>query len=148
MTCRKDPFTEQQRSEIMRRVRARDTSPEMRVRSLIHRMGYRFRLHRADLPGTPDIVLPRYRLALFVNGCFWHRHAGCKRASTPATRLDYWLPKFQRTLDRDQRNHEALKNAGWSVATIWECETHDEESLRGTLGRAISGAELARRPSR
>ena len=109
------------RSEIMSRVRSKNTKPEMRVRSAVHRAGFRFRLHRADLPGHPDLVFPRYRLALFVHGCFWHRH-GCKRTRLPATNRAYWCKKFSRTIERDRRTLQQLKEMGWATAVIWECE--------------------------
>lgn len=119
----------------MRRVRQRDTDPELVVRRVAHALGYRFRLHRRDLPGTPDIVFPKYRAALFVHGCFWHRHQGCARATMPKTRCDYWLPKFEANVERDRRTAAALAQAGWRVAVIWECETFD--TVR--LGRRIRG---------
>jgi DNA mismatch endonuclease (patch repair protein) len=121
----------------MRRVRSTDTSPEIKVRSLMHRLGYRFRLYRADLPGNPDIVLPKYRTVIFVHGCFWHRHPGCKRASTPATRKDYWLPKFERTLKRDKRNQAGLRRLGWKVVVIWECQTRNSEKLTLRLKKML-----------
>lgn len=117
----------------MRRVRGKDTAPEILVRSLLHRLGFRFRLHRADLPGKPDIVLPKYKAVIFVHGCFWHRHANCPRASTPATRQDYWLPKFRRTVVRDKRNRELLRCAGWNVIIVWECELRDIQQLAARM---------------
>ena len=121
----------------MRRVRGKDTTPEKAVRSLLHRLGFRFRLHRRDLPGKPDIVLPRHKAVVFVHGCFWHRHSGCVRASTPATRQDYWLPKFQRTVERDSRNQERLAQLGWNVIVVWECELRDVSRLADELTRQI-----------
>jgi DNA mismatch endonuclease (patch repair protein) len=107
----------------MRKVRGKDTTPEMKVRSALHRAGYRFRLHRRDLPGRPDIVLPGRRAVVFVHGCFWHRHPGCRAASSPSTRREFWQDKFERNVDRDRRNVEALAADGWSVHVVWECET-------------------------
>ena len=104
-----DTASPEKRSWIMRQVKGRDTSPEKIVRSLLHRMGYRFRLQRDDLPGKPDIVLPRFKTVVFVNGCFWHRHSGCKRATTPATNVDYWQTKFARNVARDARNQAELE---------------------------------------
>lgn len=121
----------------MRRVRGKDTTPEMAVRSLLHRLGFRYRLHRPDLPGKPDIVLPKYKAVVFVHGCFWHRHAGCSRASTPTTRRDYWLPKFRRTVERDKRNHELLRRSGWNVIVVWECELRDIQQLAARLPQQI-----------
>lgn len=100
------------------------------VRRLLHSLGYRYRLHRKDLPGKPDIVLPRYRLAIFIHGCFWHRHEGCRRASSPQTRSHFWQAKFQATIERDARQRAALEAAGWQVAVIWECEARKSEQLR------------------
>jgi DNA mismatch endonuclease (patch repair protein) len=100
-----------------------NTTPELKVRSLLHRLGYRFRLHRKDMPGSPDIVLPKHRTAIFVNGCFWHRHANCHNATTPSSHQEYWLPKFSRTIERDRKNQERLRAEGWQVIVVWECET-------------------------
>jgi len=126
------------RSEIMRAVRRENTGPELAVRKAAHRLGLRFRLYRKDLPGTPDLIFPKHRTCLFVHGCFWHRHPGCVKASTPKSRRDYWLPKFERNVERDRDNEEALRRLGWRVVTIWECETRDpeglEDRLRGTFG--------------
>lgn len=117
----------------MRQVKGRDTSPEKIVRSLLHRMGYRFRLQRDDLPGKPDIVLPRFKTVVFVNGCFWHRHSGCKRATTPATNVDYWQTKFARNVARDARNQTELEKMGWRVVIVWECELKDKTTLEKRL---------------
>ena len=127
----------------MRRVRGKDTTAEMAVRSLLHGLGFRFRLHRADLPGKPDIVLPKYKTAILVHGCFWHRHPGCPRASTPASRQEYWLPKFRRTIDRDRRNQEDLRRAGWNAIVVWECELRDMEQLAVRLPKRIRRAPIA-----
>jgi DNA mismatch endonuclease (patch repair protein) len=105
----------------MARVHSTGTSPEMKVRRAIHRAGFRFRLHRADLPGKPDLVFPRFRLVVFVHGCFWHWH-GCKRSRMPATNRDYWTRKIARNVERDQRNQQRLIDLDWEVRIIWECE--------------------------
>jgi len=118
-----DTFPPEKRSDIMRRVRSADTMPERKVRSLLHKLGFRFRLHQNDLPGKPDIVLPKHRTVIFVHGCFWHRHQGCPRATTPASRQEYWLPKFSRTVERDRKNQEELQRQGWNIIVVWECET-------------------------
>ena len=121
------------RSETMRRVHGRDTSPELRVRRLLHAAGFRFRLQRQDLPGKPDLVLPRFGIALFVNGCFWHWH-GCKRSRMPATNREYWERKIGRNVERDRVNAAALERLGWGVRVIWECElTGATEALIGEL---------------
>lgn len=120
----------------MQQVRGKDTQPEKAVRSLLHRLGYRFRLHRKDLPGTPDIVFPSWRLVLFVHGCFWHGH-GCRIGQLPKSRLDYWQPKIEANRARDHRNEIALAAAGWRVAVVWQCELADlgglETRLKGLL---------------
>lgn len=117
----------------MAQVKGRDTRPEKAVRSLLHRMGCRFRLQRADLPGKPDIVLPKYRTVIFVHGCFWHRHADCRRATMPATNIDYWTRKFARNTARDEKNKIALENDGWHVFVVWECELKDLTALQARL---------------
>ena len=116
-------------------VAAKDTTPELRVRRLLHRMGYRFRLHRRDLPGTPDIVLPGPRKIVEVRGCFWHRHPdpACRNAVLPKVRADWWAAKLARNVERDARNLAALRAAGWSVLVLWECEVKDEAAVRGRL---------------
>lgn len=121
-----DRLSPERRSALMSRVRGKNTSPELRVRRLAHAMGLRFRLHRRDLPGTPDIVLPKYNTVVFVHGCFWHRHPGCRKATTPKSNVDFWEAKFLRNVERDQTNRLLLEKAGWRVIVIWECETKSE----------------------
>lgn len=126
----KDPAPiDPKRSALMSRVRAKDSSPEMRVRRTAHGLGYRFRLHSRQLPGTPDLVLPGLRKVIFVNGCFWHQHPGCPRATTPKTRTEYWSRKFEANRVRDARVTSKLQAMGWEVLVIWECETFDTEQL-------------------
>lgn len=127
----------EKRSRMMRAVGKRDTSPELRVRSVAHRLGYRFRLHRQDLPGTPDLVFPRLGVALFVHGCFWHQHADCHLANHPRTNLKYWGPKLRRNVERDFEARRSLEALGWTVRVVWECETgvdELEEVVRRKLG--------------
>jgi len=130
-----DTLTPAQRSERMSRVHGRDTKPEMSVRRIVHGMGYRFRLHRKDLPGRPDIVLPRHRAVIFVHGCFWHRHEepSCALARMPKSRLEFWEPKLEANRLRDIRTKEALEAAGWRVLVIWECEVKDPFRISGTV---------------
>ncbi|MDD9824438.1 MAG: DNA mismatch endonuclease Vsr [Gammaproteobacteria bacterium] len=135
-----DIFSPEKRREIMQRVRLRNTAPERAVRSILHRLGFRFRLHARKLPGKPDIVLPKYNTVIFVHGCFWHRHVGCPRASTPASRQEYWLPKFQRTVQRDKENRQKIRGLGWNVITVWECELKKPESLTDKLETLIRHA--------
>jgi DNA mismatch endonuclease (patch repair protein) len=123
------------RSRIMRSITKKNTRPELAVRQVLHAMGLRFRLHRRDLPGTPDVVLPRHRAAVLVHGCFWHQHADCKHAKLPRTRPEYWLPKLARNAERDVRSKAALKSAGWRVFVVWECETKDRQALARRLRR-------------
>lgn len=117
-----DVMTPEQRSRNMSRIRGKDTKPELLLRSMLHAAGFRFRLHHTGLPGRPDIVLPRYRTAIFVHGCFWHRHSGCRYATTPKTRQAFWEEKFHTTIARDKENVKQLHLAGWQVITVWECE--------------------------
>ena len=117
------------RSRTMRAVKGRDTGPEMTVRRLAHGMGYRYRLYRKDLPGKPDLVFPARRKVIFVHGCFWHQHA-CKRGSrSPKSSRDYWIPKLKRNKQRDARNQKLLREMGWDVLVIWECEMKDRDAL-------------------
>ncbi|MDB5715282.1 MAG: very short patch repair endonuclease [Sphingomonadales bacterium] len=113
----------------MSRVRGKDTGPEMRVRRAAHARGLRFRLHSAALPGRPDLVFPSRMVAVFVHGCFWHRHEGCRRSTNPKTRADFWRDKFAANVARDARTTLALQNLGWTVQVIWECETANQETL-------------------
>ena len=115
----------EQRSRNMSAIKSKNTKPEIAVRKLLHSMGYRFRLHRKDLPGSPDIVLPKYKTAIFVHGCFWHRHANCKYASTPKTRKEFWENKFRANVKRDLEIQEKIKIMGWKSVVIWECEINE-----------------------
>lgn len=119
-----DKVTPATRSRIMSRIKAKDTTPELIVRSYLHRHGFRFRLHRKDLPGKPDLTLTKYRTVVFVNGCFWHQHPNdnCPSSGIPISNQNYWKPKLERTVKRDLRAREALGLAGWHVETVWECE--------------------------
>ena len=116
-----DVWSPAKRSEVMARIRSGDTKPELMVRSLLHRSGVRFSLRRKDLPGKPDIVLPKYGTVVFVHGCFWHRHPGCKVATIPKSRVAFWEDKFARNVARDRRNQRALRAQGWRVLVVWEC---------------------------
>ena len=128
-----DRLAANERSELMSRVRAKNTRPEIAVRRLLHALGFRFRLHRSDLPGHPDIVLPRRRKVVFVHGCFWHRHPRCRKASTPQTRCDFWALKFKQNIERDKRQKRELKRMGWGVLVVWECETHNLGRLKDRI---------------
>ncbi|WP_166141318.1 very short patch repair endonuclease [Methylosinus sp. RM1] len=137
-----DFLTPVDRSAQMRRIRKVDTKPELVVRRLVHAMGFRYRLHCSSLPGTPDIVLPRHRKVIAVHGCFWHQHEGCKLARRPKSRLDYWLPKLARNVERDHAARIALAEAGWASFTVWECQTRNVDALEKILRQF-----LARQPS-
>jgi DNA mismatch endonuclease (patch repair protein) len=132
-----DTRTPEQRSRIMSLIRGKDTSPELAVRSAIHRMGYRFRLHRKDLPGTPDITLPIHKKVIFVHGCFWHGHI-CKRDKMPKSRVAYWKDKIETNKRRDKRNIEALRRLGWSVLIVRECHLKSPESLSLKLRKFLA----------
>jgi DNA mismatch endonuclease (patch repair protein) len=125
------------RSALMSRVRGKNTAPEMLVRREVHRQGRRFRLHRRSLPGSPDLVFPARRQAIFVHGCFWHRHEGCRKCSTPKTRRAFWEAKFAANIARDSRNLAALKELGWRTAVVWECETTDSDRLRTLIAHLL-----------
>ena len=124
-----DRITAEKRSWNMSRIKSRDTKPEIRVRSMLHKLGYRFRLNKKNLPGSPDIVLKKYNLVIFVHGCFWHRHTGCRYAYKPKSRIEFWEKKFAQNKERDNRNRIHLQKIGWRVECIWECETKDDEQL-------------------
>jgi len=132
-----DRLSAERRSWNMSRIRSKDSVPELRVRSFLHRKGFRFRLHDKKLPGSPDIVLKKHRTAIFVHGCYWHRHQGCKQGSyfpkKPRQGLNFWKEKFEKNVQRDKKNRDILEKTGWKVVVIWECETKNEEALQEHL---------------
>ena len=130
-----DTVSPEARSRIMARVKSKGMKPEIKVRRLLHGLGYRYRLHRADLPGRPDLVFSSRRKVIFVNGCFWHRHDGCPRVRIPATNREYWIGKLDRNHARDARNVALLQEQGWAVLTVWECELRD---LPATAERLVA----------
>lgn len=132
-----DVLTPEQRHINMSRIRSKETKPEKAVRSVLHRLGYRFKLHVRDLPGSPDIVLPKYKTVIFVHGCFWHRHSGCKDASVPKTNTEKWLDKFSKNIARDKLAVELLEQCGWGVIIIWECEIKNKDQLAARLQTAL-----------
>lgn len=134
-----DTLSAERRSEIMGRVTAKNTRPEVAVRRLLHRLGYRFRLHRRDLPGKPDVVLPKWRTAVLIHGCFWHRHEGCPNTRTPKSRLDFWTAKFDENVRRDKLARDKLESLGWRVLVVWECELRDVGKLTDRLENFIKG---------
>ncbi len=139
-----DTVDHQRRNEIMARIGPRDTVPEMAVRRAAHRIGFRFRLHKKDLPGRPDLVFPRHRLAIFVHGCFWHRHAGCANCTTPKTRPEFWQKKFRGNVERDRRVCEQLERLHWRTLIIWECEAEDPARPDSILCAAFDSAAVHR----
>lgn len=124
-----DVFTKEKRSKIMSKIKGKDTRPEKVVRSLLHQMGYRFRLHRRDLPGNPDIVLPKHKKVIFVHGCFWHGHDGCPRAKRPSTNKKFWNEKLTKNIERDKKNQKELLKLGWQPLVVWQCQIKDLENL-------------------
>lgn len=135
-----DQWSRETRSQLMSRVKTKNTRPELVVRSLLHKMGYRFRLHRRDLPGSPDIVLPKYQKAIFVHGCFWHGH-NCKKGKRPTSNHQFWNAKLDRNLERDRTNQEALIDRGWEVLVVWECELSKQVSTREKLLHFIKATQ-------
>jgi DNA mismatch endonuclease (patch repair protein) len=133
-----DHLTQQERSRNMSRVKGRDTKPELLVRSIVHRLGYRFRLHGKKLPGRPDVVLARHRKVIFVHGCFWHGHTGCRRAARPSSNREFWDKKIEGNIARDAANIRALRQAGWKALVIWQCAMKDRERLENTLAKFLS----------
>lgn len=131
-----DKISPSRRSANMRAIRSSDTKPELLVRKLVHRCGYRFRLHRKDLPGKPDLVFPGRNAVIFVHGCFWHMH-GCPSVGVPKSNADYWLPKLMRNCARDAEHVEALAKLGWRVLTVWDCETRDLSALEERLRKFL-----------
>lgn len=133
-----DSLTKEKRSWNMSRIHSKDTKPELLVRSLLHRNGYRFRVHNIGLPGKPDIVLTKYKTVVFVHGCFWHRHRGCPDATIPKTRTDFWMKKFEESISRDRRATTALRNLDWHVVVVWECELKNTGQLIKRLRKEIT----------
>lgn len=129
------------RSRMMSGIRSRNTRPEMKVRSALHRAGFRFRLHVANLPGKPDLVFPKHRAVLFVHGCYWHRHEGCAIASTPSTNREFWVSKFEANVKRDLQARDALLSDGWRVAVVWECVTRKQttDHITAQIGAWLAG---------
>lgn len=132
-----DSLSKQERSEIMARVRPKNSRPEMLVRRLVFAMGYRYRLHGKDLPGCPDLVFRVRKKVIFVHGCFWHRHENCALARMPKSRLDFWGPKLQGNRKRDDKNRRALAREGWKVLTIWECQLKNADRVSARIGRFL-----------
>lgn len=131
------------RSRMMAAINGKNTQPELALRRFLHALGYRFRLHRKDLPGKPDIVMPKLRTCIFVHGCFWHRHVGCRYATTPKTRSAFWAAKFSRNVERDLENVHALEALGWKVMVVWECEIRQGAECLSGLHEALQVQELA-----
>lgn len=132
-----DTLSKLARSERMSRVRNKNTKPELLVRRLVWGLGFRYRLHARTLPGHPDMVFPQLRRAVFMHGCFWHRHPGCRNCRLPKSRLDFWRPKLRANRFRDLRNQRALEKLGWSYLVVWECELHDRETVARKLTRFL-----------
>lgn len=124
-----DIFSTEKRSDVMSKIKSKNTKPEKVVRSLLFSLGYRFRLYVKDLPGKPDIVLPKYKTVILVNGCFWHGHEKCKDAGIPKTNSDFWYDKISKNKERDKRVSNELEQAGWKVLVVWECQINDKEKL-------------------
>jgi DNA mismatch endonuclease (patch repair protein) len=135
-----DKISPERRSANMRLIRSKDTTPELALRSLVHHLGYRFRLHRKALSGKPDLVFPSRRKVIFVHGCFWHQHSECGEGRVPASRREYWEPKLKRNQVRDARNQKLLEDEGWEVLTVWECSLKNPKPLAKVLRRFLGAA--------
>lgn len=133
-----DVYGKRKRSEIMAHVKGRDTGPELLVRAIVHSLGYRFRLYRRDLPGNPDITLPKHRKVIFVHGCFWHGHKRCPRSARPSTNIAFWRKKLDSNIDRDRRNIGQLRKDGWRVLVVWQCQTRKPETLKRALSKFLN----------
>lgn len=142
-----DFLTPEQRSERMSRIRSRNTSPELALRRALHALGLRFRVNDKRLPGKPDIVLPRFRTVVMVHGCFWHRHGGCKVATTPKSNTEFWQAKFDRNVERDERNARELEASGWRVIIAWECELGSQQRVAAAAASIAEAIGHPRRPS-
>ena len=134
-----DTVSKEVRSRNMSAIRSKNTNPETVVRSLLFALGYRYRLHKKDLPGKPDIILKKHNTVIFVHGCFWHQHKECKRANIPKSNKKYWIPKLERNVERDKINKRELNKLGWNVITIWECETKDSGKITAELKKKLNG---------
>ena len=137
-----DSVSSSRRSEIMSRIRSSDTRPEMQVRRMLHKLGYRYVLHRRDLPGVPDLVFPSRRRIIFIQGCFWHQHKGCIDGRIPKSRVSYWKPKLRRNVERDRSNTSNLRRSGWKVISVWECEAAKFDTVRERLIRFLGKPRL------
>jgi len=132
-----DVFPPEKRSQIMSRIRGYDTKPELTVRSIVHRMGFRFRLHGEDLPGNPDIILPKHKKLIFIHGCFWHGHKGCKRSKRPSSNVLFWQNKLDKNAERDKQKQKELTKLGWKYLVIWQCEITKPKLLRNKIKRFL-----------
>lgn len=133
-----DIVSSSKRAEMMSSVKQRHTKPEIAVRKILHSLGFRFRLHRKDLPGSPDIVLPKFRTVIFVHGCFWHQHKNCSKSRRPSSNQDYWNTKLDENISRDERKEKELSKLGWRIITIWQCEIRDLKTLTPKLKKLLA----------
>ncbi len=138
-----DKLTPERRSLNMSKIRAKNTSPEMMVRRIVHSMGFRYRLHVRELPGKPDLVLPRLKKIIEIRGCFWHQHEGCVESHFPKSQIEYWRPKLTKNVERDRLNESKLTSNGWTILTIWECELRNSAQTRNRLQRFLNGCAKA-----
>lgn len=134
-----DIFPQEKRSQIMSKVSSKETKPEILIRKLLFSKGFRFRKNVKNLPGKPDIVLPKYKTVIFVHGCFWHQHKNCRKSTRPTSNTEFWNTKLDKNIERDKKNAQLLKKAGWKIITVWECELKNIEKLKKKLLRILSG---------
>jgi len=132
-----DVFTKKKRSDVMSKIRAKNTKPELLVRQFLFSKGFRYRLHQNTLPGKPDIILKKYKTIIFVNGCFWHGHKNCKKSILPTSNITFWKGKIQANIDRDKKSKRSLKKIGWSIFTIWECDIKNKMALTKTMNKLL-----------
>lgn len=140
-----DVFSSEKRSRIMSRVRSYDTEPELKVRSIVHRRGYRFRIHQDKLPGNPDIVLSKHKKAIFIHGCFWHSHKGCPRSKRPTSNFSFWQDKLDKNQERDKRVQKELQHLGWKYLVIWQCEIKKDDRLQKKIENFLKNTHSGRR---
>ena len=137
-----DKLTKEKRSQNMAQIRSKDTEPEIKVRKTLAELGWKYRLHSRNLPGQPDVIISKIKTAIFINGCFWHQHKGCKRCTVPKSNIKYWSKKLERNIQKQKQNIKDLERLGWETSVIWECQTKDKNTLNKILRRAFEKTRI------